>query len=548
MRDGVLGKFCNHHNPTRNGDDVNRQTQFIRKAGLTSGTIESLPGDITDIILKRIVYLCLFAAGLAMFGVLHCYVVMPLLSKGEAFTVLSNNAYDFGSNVLTIAVALVVAWLVHRRKFSSRSLINIGLGFGVYVAMWLSYGDCASLINDNFTASAYFSFNQAWVVFLPAIIPIRSRATIIAVLLIGAMPPLSRGLIESLGWVQLPADSQHILILVMLLSTTMGLIVSHVVYRLGKSVKAAREMGSYTLEESLGDGGMGEVWRASHRMLARPAAVKLIKPEVFIGMSPAEIDRLNNRFEHEAQSTAALFSPHTVDIYDYGVASDGTFFYVMELLDGIDMESLVERFGPVEPSRVVHFLIQVCHSLNEANNRQMIHRDIKPANLFVCRYGDDFDFVKVLDFGLVKRETIKDKERLKLTAEGAVTGTPAYMSPEAVLGKSPVDHRSDLYSLGCVAYWLLTGRLVFTAETPMAVLMKHATAEPEPPSKRSELEIPEELDSVILSCLAKEPGDRPQTAEELAGRLTKIDFRQPWDQKRAQAWWKVHVPTGNLPA
>jgi serine/threonine-protein kinase len=240
------------------------------------------------------------------------------------------------------------------------------------------------------------------------------------------------------------------------------------------------------------------------------------------------------------QATAALCSPHTVDIYDYGLAQDGSFYYVMELLDGIDMETLVERYGPVEPARAVHYLTQACHSLSEAHNRQLIHRDIKPANLFVCSYGEDFDFVKVLDFGLVKREESANEADLKLTAEGSVTGTPAYLYPEAISGKHPVDQRSDLYSLGCVAYWLLTGGHVFTADSPMAVLVEHASAAPVPPSERSELEIPAALDALILACLEKEPANRPQTAAELSRRLAEIVFAQPWDQERARAWWGLH--------
>jgi len=518
---------------------MSTKTQFIRKASATSSGFDTLPGDLTDLVLKRIVYLCLFVALMASVGSLTCFT-RSLIEDWSVIEQFRKRSVEFSIDGSLILISLAVAWMVHKRLLSSRILIKLGLGLGLCMALWMIVGECFMLINDNFTPLAYFSFTAVWIVFLPAIVPIRLRATLVVVVLIAAMPPLSRWLLQHLGWVDLPEESLTDLTLMMIFSGAMGLAVSHVVFKLGKSVRAAREMGSYTLEENLGDGGMGEVWKASHRMLARPAAVKLIKPEVFIGMDPAEVERLNHRFEHEVQSTAALYSPHTVEIYDYGVASDGTFFYVMELLDGIDMETLVERFGPVEPSRAVYLVTQACHSLNEAHNRKMIHRDVKPANLFVCRYGDDLDFVKVLDFGLVKQDAAEEKERIKLTAEGLVTGTPAFMSPESVSGKSPVDHRSDLYSLGCVAYWLLTGRLLFAAETPMAMLMKHATDEPVPPSKRAELDIPGELDRVILKCLAKNPNDRPQSAEELAGLLGDISFPQIWNQERARAWWKLH--------
>jgi serine/threonine-protein kinase len=381
---------------------------------------------------------------------------------------------------------------------------------------------------------------MVWVVFFPAIVPMRSKAAVITIVLAASTSPMMRWLAHSFGWVQFPEGSLVFITIAMIFSVLMGVAVSNVVYKLGKSVTEAREMGSYRLKENLGSGGMGEVWVASHRMLARSAAVKFIKHEVTVGMDAGEIQRLNQRFEHEVQATATLQSPHTVDIYDYGITPDGTFYYVMELLNGIDMETLVKRFGPIEPERAVYMLIQACHSLHEAHRRQLIHRDIKPANLFVCEYGEDRDFVKVLDFGLVKHEEAGDETDPKLTREGSITGTPAYMSPEAITGTSPVDQRSDVYSMGCVSYWLLTGELVFTAKTPMAMLTEHATAQPIPPSQRSELEIPDVLDSVVLACLAKHPNDRPHGADELTGRLEGIRFEKPWDNERARAWWELH--------
>jgi serine/threonine-protein kinase len=401
-------------------------------------------------------------------------------------------------------------------------------------------GECIILVTDQFTPVAYFSFNQAWVVFFPALVPLRSWATYAMILFAAALPPLSRALIQSLGLMVLPDDSLTILSLVMMFSAIMGLVVSHVVYKMGKSVTAAREMGSYTLEENLGGGGMGEVWMATHRMLARPAAVKLVKPDVVRGMQPGEIQHLNHRFEHEVQATAALCSPHTVDIYDYGLAQDGTFYYVMELLDGVDMETLVERFGPVEPSRAVNLLVQACHSLNEAHRRQLIHRDIKPANLFVCRYGDDFDFVKVLDFGLVKEVSGQGSKARHLTQPDLVMGTPDFMPPELALGEKEIDGRSDLYALGCVAYWLLTGTRLFSADSPMQALMKHINEIPEVPSKRSELAIPPELDALVLRCLEKDPTSRPQGAEEMSALLNQIPFDRPWSNEDARRWWDTY--------
>jgi serine/threonine-protein kinase len=506
----------------------------------TTGAPDTLPADITNVVLKRIVLLCLSPPALVILG----NVVNLVNSYVLGITAFDYSGLEAGHDVVIILFSLAVAWIVHRRLLSSRALINIGLAFCVFAALWFSAAECLVVATYQSDAirlgMSYFSFAMVWVVFFPAIVPMRTMAAAITISLAASTSPLTRWLAESSGWVQFSEGSLLFVTIALLFSVLMGLAVSNVVYKLGKSVTEAREMGSYLLEKNLGSGGMGEVWVASHRMLARSAAVKFMKHQVLVGMDAGEIRRLNQRFEHEVQATATLQSPHTVDIYDYGITPDGTFYYVMELLNGIDMETLVKRFGPISPERAVYLLIQACHSLYEAHCRQLIHRDIKPANLFVCDYGEDRDFVKVLDFGLVKHDQAGDETDTKLTIEGSIAGTPAYMYPEAITGTSPVDHRSDIYSVGCVAYWLLTGELVFTGKTPMAMLTEHATAQPIPPSKRSELEIPGALDDVVLACLAKHPDDRPDGAGELAGRLEKISFERPWNNARARAWWELH--------
>ena len=234
-------------------------------------------------------------------------------------------------------------------------------------------------------------------------------------------------------------------------------------------------MGSYHLEDLLGKGGMGEVWKATHRFLARSAAVKLIMPSALGAKDEAAAQVTLRRFEREAQTTASLRSPHTIELYDFGVSRDGTFYYVMELLDGLDLQTLVAKHGPQPPERVVFLLRQACHSLYEAHKAGLVHRDIKPANIFMCRYGTDLDFVKVLDFGIVKREQMAGKEEAQLTAVGMISGTPAYLAPEMALAEGPTDGRADLYALGCVGYWLLTGQLVFDKANAMAMVVAHST-------------------------------------------------------------------------
>jgi serine/threonine-protein kinase len=317
-----------------------------------------------------------------------------------------------------------------------------------------------------------------------------------------------------------------------------------VVYGLGKEVTRAQELGSYRLVEKLGEGGMGEVWRAKHRLLARPAAIKLIRPALTTGTGDGATD-MRRRFEREAQVTAQLRSPHTVELWDFGIAEDGGFYYVMELLDGLDLEKLVKRYGPVPAERVIYLLRQVCHSLGEAETCGLVHRDIKPANIFVCRYGNDYDFVKVLDFGIVKATTASSPMKTLATNENVLQGTPAFIAPEQALGLSQVDNRADVYATGCVAYWLLTGQLVFTAETSMDMMLKHAHSVPTPPSARSELPIPAALDDLVLACLAKDPATRPQSARELSRRLGEIAGLASWSEGRAHNWWSIHQPVSS---
>jgi serine/threonine-protein kinase len=285
---------------------------------------------------------------------------------------------------------------------------------------------------------------------------------------------------------------------------------------------------------------MGEVWRAEHRLLTRPAAIKLIRPDSDDAPGSRRHEEMRARFSREAQSTASMRSPHTIEVYDFGTAGDGTFYYVMELLEGFTMEALVERFGPLPAERVIHLMSQVCMSLGEAHEEGLIHRDIKPANVFVCRYGRQVDFVKVLDFGMVK--TRSESMETQLTGEQAVLGTPAFMAPEQVLGNRVVDGRADLYAAGCLAYWLLTGQLVFTGSTAMEVMLQHAHEAPVPPSMRTELAIPPGLDDLVLACLAKDPAKRPASAEHLAEALASIPGASPWTTQAARDWWDRHQP------
>jgi serine/threonine-protein kinase len=316
---------------------------------------------------------------------------------------------------------------------------------------------------------------------------------------------------------------------------------AHFLYKLGQRIREARAHGSYQLVERLGEGGMGEVWKARHRLLARSAAVKLMRPHLLHGSG--DRTAATERFEREAQATASLTSPHTIRLFDFGLSGDGIFYYVMELLDGCDLESLIRRFGPLPPARAAHILRQVCRSLAEAHNKGLIHRDIKPANIYVCRLGLEYDFVKVLDFGLVRHEDRSAAPTL-ITAGAPILGTPAYMAPEAILGDN-TDRRIDVYALGCVAYFLLTGEHVFENANAMQVLIHHVHAQPLPPSRRSPHRIPRELDAVVLGCLQKDPERRPRDAEALMEMLDSCRTSDSWDARAARLWWSTHLPEFN---
>jgi serine/threonine-protein kinase len=350
-----------------------------------------------------------------------------------------------------------------------------------------------------------------------------------------AVPGLAAGLLKALISVNA--------FLWLVIATSLSTVTSSTIYGLRRQVKEAADIGQYTLEEKIGSGGMGEVWRARHRMLIRPAAVKLVTAQQLGATSEHDSQLRLRRFEREARATAGLRSPHTVQLYDFGITDEGTLYYVMELLDGMDLETLVDRFGPVPAERAIHLLMQVCASLDDAHQNGLVHRDIKPANIVVSRIGNDWDFVKVLDFGLVKLGSDRQSdESLRLTAEGNLSGTPAFIAPEVVLGTQPTDHRVDIYSLGCVAYWLVTGKLVFEGPGAVKVMADHAHTPPVPPSSRSELPIPPDLDALILECLAKQPDQRPRSASVLQARLQGIAVAKPWTSERAEKWWALYAP------
>ena len=309
-----------------------------------------------------------------------------------------------------------------------------------------------------------------------------------------------------------------------------SLIVARLQRQAQKAAIETQKLGQYTLEKKLGTGGMGVVYKGLHAVLRRPTAIKLLN-----------VDKVNEdsikRFEREVQITSQLNNPNTVAIYDYGRTAEGVFYYAMEYLDGIDLQTLVDRYGPQSEARVIHILHQICGSLFEAHSLGLVHRDIKPANIMFNRRGGEPDVIKVLDFGLVK--AIDDQKQSSMTSDG-LTGTPLYMSPEAIQTPQSVDTRSDIYAVGAVGYFLLTGQPVFTASNIVELCQMHVTRLPDPPSQRLGRPVSPELESSLMSCLEKSRAKRPQTTRDLSLLLSRAPTANDWSIEEADAWWGKH--------
>lgn len=505
------------------------------------GSLSSLPLDLLEQIRSRVRLLALFLMiGFAIDPALYFagYVIAHLTHVKLPPDFYSRLPFQW-ANVGALATSAMLWGVTRRRWLAPSRLLMLGLIYEVVICFVIAYGT----IWEYYVVKGYLPYmTWVWVVVIlfPVILPGPPRRMLVAAISAAAMVPVSVLLLHLENKIQATPDAYVDAVVQGTFSVALAYVGARVVFGLGREVAKARELGSYRLEEKLGEGGMGEVWRARHRMLARPAAIKLIRHQ-----HTGNLENVRQRFEREAQVIASLRSPHTVDLFDFGVAQDGTFYYAMELLEGMDTDKLVRQYGPALPERVIYLLQQVCHSLAEAESCGLVHRDIKPANIYLCRYGIEHDFVKVLDFGLVKSldgSTPEGEDRPPLTQDHVIQGTPAFMAPEQAFGGAPLDVRTDIYAIGCVSYWLLTGKVPFSADTPMGFLFHHARTPPTPPSEKSEVPIPAALDRLVLSCLAKNPADRPQSAKELSQRLVEIESATPWNEERAREWWTRHRP------
>ena len=316
------------------------------------------------------------------------------------------------------------------------------------------------------------------------------------------------------------------------MGTALAIYASFLLNGLRTQLHEARKFGQYQLVWKLGEGGMGEVYLAEHQLLKRPCALKLIKPES--GADPVALAR----FEREVQSAARLSHPNTIEIYDYGHTDDGTFYYVMEYLQGQSLSELVRQAGPLPPGRVIYLFRQVCAGLAEAHALGLVHRDLKPANVFVAVRGGEADVAKVLDFGLVK--LTKDPGAAALTGDMTVSGTPMYMAPEQATADRALDARADIYALGAMMYYALTGQPPFTGDSAFAVMMAHARDPVVPPSQ-VRAGVPADLERVVLICLAKKPEERYRSVKLLGEALAACTAAADWDAEKADRWWADKV-------
>jgi serine/threonine-protein kinase len=503
------------------------QTEAVRAAAN-----RELRGELVDASARRLAKIAVFTAIALTVYLLGLELLLPRDSAATRELLASS------VRLLTAGVALSALLFALTRVKRLRAGFITDLGYAYLFCLSLLLG----LLRYAQISAPAELVRQVSPVVIPilafgALIPAAPIKALAVSLGAAAMDPLALFMVR--GHLSYSARETALAIASPLLAALVAFQISRVVHRLSQGIAKAREVGSYRLVERLGVGGMAEVWRAQHHMLARPAAVKLIRPKVLARNGPVDSERLLRLFLREARTTASLSSPHTIQVYDFGITREGAFYYVMELLEGIDLQSLVERFGPQPSERVAALLRQACHSLAEAHERSFVHRDIKPANIFTCLLGGDFDFVKVLDFGLVldrhpTTEELEDEQRL--------VGTPAVMPPEMVRFHAPVDARADIYALGCVGYWLLTGKRVFEASTRHDMLVMHAHQKPIPPSKRAEIQVHEGLEAVVMACLEKNPNRRPQTARELAETLGALSFGPAWSGERARLWWQRHHP------
>jgi hypothetical protein len=480
---------------------------------------------------------------------------IALLGSGlGALGAIAQRGLDLWLTLVGSGQSAVFWWLCGRGRWSVRSsrlLESLGLVF--YVACGASVGRfllvgvtrdrslldaSAIMMADGYVTMLQLFGTALMVAIRAALVPSRPRRTLLVTSFVGVPPIVTTTFFEpaSNGWLSLRTLDSNVLpwlpasaAVMWVFVVTTCTIISSVIYGLRTEVREARRLGQYVLEQKIGEGGMGDVYRAHHRLMRRPSAIKLLR-----GKRPS--DAAQRRFEREVQLTARLTHPNTITLFDYGRTLDGIFYYAMELLDGQNLRRIVELSGPQPAARVARIVSMACGALIEAHGIGLIHRDIKPENLMLCRQGGELDVLKLLDFGLVKELAVEAEAQL--TGVSTLLGTPQYMAPESILSADASDARSDIYALGAVAYYLLAGADVFEGKSVIELCIQHLHQAPEPLAVRG-LAVPAELEALVLACLEKDPNRRPQSAAELRRKLEACAVPL-WTSDDAAAWWQQH--------
>lgn len=490
-----------------------------------SGPVE-LPADVLAQSARRVLILAI-VGGIFFAAALALLIIQPSPDRQ-------------GLGMIPVAVAglavSAAAALVLVGEMPVEQKLRLGLLYHVVMGFQIAVLELPRVTGEDVLLNGISSI-AVWQLLFPGLVPTTKRSLVASTTAISWAIPVTAGAAALLGRT---IDFSAVLVsaIPVVVAGSVGIAIGRVVYGLTKEVAEARDVGSYRLKEQLGAGGMGEVWIAEHRLLARPAAVKLIKADVLASANDDTEQGMEDPrvlFEREAGVIANLRSPHTVELYDYGVRDDGVFFYVMELLDGFDLWAMVAEYGRFPISRALLVLQGMCLSLAEAHDAGLVHRDIKPANIFVARLGTSHDIVKVLDFGLVTETDTpppagEDGETVR------IAGTPETIAPEVARGYAATP-ASDMYAVGCVAFWMLTRQLPFTDRDIPTLLFAHANREP--PSLGDLVTVPRELTLLVDRMLAKDPADRP-TAAMVADALTKLPDWGDWTPRHAADWWAEH--------
>jgi serine/threonine-protein kinase len=503
------------------------------KLRLVEGSDIGLSGETQEILRSRLriaaLVLCL---GFAVFLLWHLWI-LRVDKRIDVFL--------FAAHVFVTLILGGCAALLCRKCAISAQVLRLAelIVFGV-PAVFFVFLQCVEMMKCSAEAGMLPNVAGSWLMLMftyALFIPNRWPRAAVVIACFATAPVLMTTLLLAFHPTCSAASNADVdylveLVLGVSFSAVASVLGVHTIGSLREKAFEAKQLGQYRLRHSLGSGGMGEVYLAEHQLMKRRCAIKLIRPE------KAGDPRTLARFEREVRLSAKLSHWNNIDIFDYGRADCGTFYYVMEYLPGLNLHELVEQYGPLPASRVIHLMRQTCDAIREAHGMGLIHRDVKPANIFAAQRGGYYDVAKLLDFGLAKPVTSLESEQL--TQDGSITGSPLFLSPEQALGEVEPDARSDIYSLGAVTYYLLTAHAPFSYDKPVRLLVAHAREEPLRPSE-VEASVPADLERVVLRCLAKEPGDRYQTADELSEALAACEACGGWTREDATQWWSDRV-------